>query len=259
MSEIPLPVGTLVVYHGTLPEPAHGVYLITGHAEDLAGHRYTLTDPQPGGRPLVGVRRQSITTVGEHLAASPLVLPLLLLDVDGVLNPTGPRGPNGYETHRMRPPSWLEQFGDKPVSYIPDLTVRLNPALGTTLLSLGLPIVWCTTWEQDANTHIAPILDLPTDLPVITWPKPPVVLARDEQGTGLCWKTRTVLTWVAGQPFIWVDDDTTKADEHHIEEHHQGFGLLWRTDPHGGLTAASLHDLADYLVHLAESTPKGTP
>jgi hypothetical protein len=70
--------------------------------------------------------------------------------------------------------------------------------------------VWATTWLEDANTEIAPRLGLP-DLPVVTWPEPTGDHQREDQWLGLCWKTRTLVTWAAGRPFAWVDDEITAS------------------------------------------------
>src|SRR5580704_12997664 len=78
--------------------------------------------------------------------------PLLLLDVDGVLNPfRAAPAPNGYQQYELagyrvflaeRHGKWLRQLADR------------------------VEMVWATTWCDDANELIGPILGLP-QLPVI--------------------------------------------------------------------------------------------
>jgi len=117
---------------------------------------------------------------------------LILIDVDGPLNPYAAKPtqrPEGYETHRLAPKGWDPR---KP------LRVWLNPSHGPLLLSLaeaGAELVWCTTWEHDANTMIGPAIGLP-ELPVI------------EFGfNALQWKFNAVLTYARGRPLVWFDDD----------------------------------------------------
>lgn len=80
-------------------------------------------------------------------------LPLLLLDVDGVLNPfVPPACPPGYTEHGFFP-------GEDPV--------RPWAAHGPWLRNWPrFQIVWATAWGADANRLLAPLLRLP-DLPVI--------------------------------------------------------------------------------------------
>ncbi|WNV87907.1 hypothetical protein [Umezawaea sp. Da 62-37] len=82
------------------------------------------------------------------------------------------------------------------------LLARVNPALGPRLLALGCRLVWATTWMDEANECIAPLLGLPT-LPVLTWPDFP----EDDHDAriGLHWKTRGILVCAAGLPFVWID------------------------------------------------------
>ena len=84
--------------------------------------------------------------------------PLLLLDVDGPLNPWAAKPtqrPAGYSTHRYTRPG--AQRWDKP------LRVWLHPGHGPMLLTLAdrFELVWCTTWGAEANTWIGPRIGLP--------------------------------------------------------------------------------------------------
>jgi hypothetical protein len=84
--------------------------------------------------------------------------------------------------------------------------------------------MWATTWTDDANVLVGPILRLP-ELPVMTWPDPP------DDGidtwVGLHWKTRPLVDRADGRAFIWVDDEITEADRSWVSEHHRGEGP-WR-------------------------------
>jgi hypothetical protein len=116
------------------------------------------------------------------------VRPLLLVDVDGPLNPYAAKPekrPAGYVTHRMRPTGW-----DAP--HIKPLRVWLNPDHGPALLKLPYDLVWCTTWQAEANVWIGPHLGLP-DLPHVSFDD---VVTRDI-ADGTYFKTHEVVRWAA--------------------------------------------------------------
>jgi hypothetical protein len=102
------------------------------------------------------------------------------------------------------------------------------------LAALPCTLVWATTWQEDANTKIAPRLGLPL-LPVVIWPDPTEAHEREDQWLGLCWKTRTLVDWAAGRPFAWVDDEITDSDRDWVSSHHPGPALLHHVEPSQGL------------------------
>jgi hypothetical protein len=121
------------------------------------------------------------------------VKPLLLLDVDGVLNPYATRServPEGYTTHQLA--------GDP---------VRLNPSHGPMLLEFAekheMALAWATIWEHEANASIAPILGLP-ELPVVDlgWQRTVSGLFQTDH-----WKFDGVLEFAGDRPLAWLDDD----------------------------------------------------
>ncbi|MEU6117735.1 hypothetical protein ABZ840_24700 [Streptomyces sp. NPDC047117] len=163
--------------------------------------------------------------------------PLLLLDVDGPLNPwlaPETRRATGYATHRMRPPGW-EPPRDP-------LLVRLNPAHGPALLALGCELVWATTWKDAANTWIGPVLGLPP-LPYLDWPD-----GHHADPSGVHWKTRHLVRSVAGRPFIWVDDEIGRPDRRWVAHHHTGPALLYRVDAAVGLLPEDFDALAAWAA-----------
>ena len=86
--------------------------------------------------------------------------PVLLLDVDGVLNPHGTvKCPKGFTEYDLFP-------GEEPV--------RLSPAHGEWINELQqvFDIAWATAWNDDANRLLAPLLGIAA-LPVVTMPSPP--------------------------------------------------------------------------------------
>ncbi|SFE34292.1 hypothetical protein SAMN05216251_102552 [Actinacidiphila alni] len=114
-----------------------------------------------GAGPSIRFQRWSVCPYGAAVIAS-APRPLLFLDVDGPLIPFGAtreEHPDGYPTYVP------QEASANP------LLARVDPALGRKLLALPCDLVWATTWEDEANECIAPLLGLP-QLPVVTWPVP---------------------------------------------------------------------------------------
>jgi hypothetical protein len=124
------------------------------------------------------------------------------------------------------------------------LLAALDPRHGPRLAALPCELVWATTWGDDANEVIAPRLGLP-DLPVVDWPDD------DETDTRLHWKTRGLVGWATGRPFVWVDDEITDVDRAWVSVHHGGTALLHRVDPRRGLTDADFTAIGAWLAALA--------
>ncbi len=141
-----------------------------------------------------------------------------------------------------------EQYPDGYPTYVPQavggnpLLARVDPALGAKLLALPCDLVWAATWESEANECLAPLLGLP-QLPVVTWPEP----SDDPEPAGLHWKTRTLLDWAAGRPFVWLDDEITGADRTWAEVHHPARAFLHRVDNRHGPTATDFAALDTWL------------
>lgn len=140
-------------------------------------------------------------------------LPLLLLDVDGVLNPwAAPACPPGYIEHDFFP-------GEEPV--------RVCPAHGPWLQELAtrFQIVWATAWGAGANRLLAPLLQLP-DLPVIDFPPVPFH-PRD--------KLPAIVRYAARRPLAWIDDEL-QPEAHALAARRRTPALLISADPAEGLT-----------------------
>ncbi|WP_424214331.1 HAD domain-containing protein [Streptomyces sp. BI20] len=157
---------------------------------------------------------------------------LLLLDVDGPLNPFRSRTARlrGYRSHRMSPAVWSARQEPGSRALRRGLRVLLHPGHGARITALPLRPVWATTWTHQANEMISPRVGLPGDLPVIGWAE----LFRPDPD-GLYWKTREIVAWAAGRPFAWVDDMITEHDASWVAAHHPGPALLLRISPRNGL------------------------
>lgn len=161
--------------------------------------------------------------------------PLLFLDIDGPLIPFG-ADPQDYPTY------------SNPVAPAGHpLLERVDPAHGSRLTALPCTLVWATTWMNDANEVVAPLLRLPR-LDVVLWPESSGTDDRDERA-GLHWKTRALVEYAAGRPFVWVDDEISRADRSWVSAHHPGSALLHRVDPRRGLCDADYAVVETWLRH----------
>jgi hypothetical protein len=99
---------------------------------------------------------------------------------------------------------------------------------------------------DDANLEVAPRIGLPV-LPVVDWPED-----EEEQAVrGLHWKTRGLVTWAAGRPFGWLDDEISDVDRAWVAAHHPGPALLHRVDPRVGLVEADFAAAERWLTSTA--------
>jgi len=161
--------------------------------------------------------------------------PLILIDVDGVLNPW-----IRHDLARQQPPfcdchsGWVQTHarphgGGK-------FTLLLNPAHGPMLLDLAADtdaeLAWGSTWEHHANQWIGPLVGLP-ELPV----------GVTHGGT---FKADTLIPWCDSRPFVWFDDDETelaRADGIATQPH-----LSVHVDEETGLTGAHIVTAKAWLM-----------
>jgi hypothetical protein len=157
--------------------------------------------------------------------------PLVLLDVDGVLNPLQ-RSP-GYQRYRAAPNG---------VTY----RLLLNPRHGPLLTSLaertGAELVWASYWTDTANDWIGPRVGLPRLRAI---PIPP----RDPRFSYGAWKARHVAGWIGDRPFVWLEDEPD-VSETLAAESALGPHLIVPVDPEEGLTDVHVERARDWLEQL---------
>jgi hypothetical protein len=145
--------------------------------------------------------------------------PLLLLDVDGVLNPF-PDTPEGFDEHAFFP-------GEAE-------PVRLARVHGDWLRELGdvYEIAWATGWGEHANRLLAPHFGLPK-YPVVVVPS-----TRFEPAD----KVPAVAAYAAERPVAWVDDIVT-PEARAWEATRTAPTLLLEVDPAVGLVRTQVDEL----------------
>ena len=123
--------------------------------------------------------------------------PLVLLDVDGVIN----------DLRRGIARPWKTDYYDalgytiSVPEYMPDLLQRVHR---------NADIVWCTTWEERANDYISPLVGLPDDLPYVrlTWDPYAITNAKSLNA----YRAAAPYLW-AGASVYWVEDFDIMPDE----------------------------------------------
>lgn len=175
--------------------------------------------------------------------------PLLLVDVDGVLNCFGSLWSEEYEQQAFIPDVPMSSHGH-PIR-IPKLTAER-----LAKLSEHFEMVWCTAWQEDAHPFFAEILGL-EEWPVIEFSGWDGSLHAKRS-----WKWSWVDRYVdysgdAPRPAAWIDDDLHRADFEWAARRTAGGvpTLLVKAEPCFGLTDADMHD----LIYWARTISRGVP
>ena len=161
--------------------------------------------------------------------------PLVLVDVDGVLNPARSHAP-GYQGHWVFPGGLAHRL-------------LLNPSHGQMLTELaevaGAELVWASYWRNRANTWVAPRVGL---APLRFVPIPRRWRPRTRPSPG-SWKACHVAVWIGQRPFVWFEDD---ADAVRRLARQPGLGrhLMVKVDPVTGLTDSHVEQARTWLGDL---------
>lgn len=179
--------------------------------------------------------------------------PLLLLDVDGVLNALGRPVEDGYVLG-----SAVAAGRTWPICYSPEVIAHV-----LRWLDEGVDVQWLTTWGEEANAGLHELLGLP-QLPVAgtfgdgeeeSWTAPSVSLAEitpaaPDQLTGRWWKFDVARAAVRAQPdrpVVWVDDDLDVETDVQDWMRAHCRCLLVVPNPGLGLTGSDLGGIDDFL------------
>ena len=217
---------------------------------------------QRGARLLVGGRPSAQTGHDGTMPAPPLVL----LDVDGVLNAVRPWGRTEVRSE-ARSDVWDDwrtgvaaaDGRSFPITWSPTV---VHAVLGWRELA---DVQWLTTWGHDANASLRHLLGLP-ELPVagtyddVDRPAgepdaagaahAAVAPAAPDRLTGRWWKFDVVRRVVrTGEPrrLVWLDDDLAGQDDVRAWMREHTTSRLIAPDPRAGLTAAHLAAVEEFL------------
>lgn len=150
--------------------------------------------------------------------------PLLLLDVDGVLNPLANRPPPGFRLQRID-------------GYEVALSAQHQRWLSE--LAQSFDLAWATTWEQSANESIGPLLGLP-EIPVVRFVG---------ERAGDTWKLETVRRFVGDRPLVWIDDELF-LDAYEWARTRDAPTLLIRPSSSVGMTSAHFDQICQFRAGL---------
>jgi len=162
--------------------------------------------------------------------------PVLFVDIDGVISLFG------FAMDECPPGGWHVVDG---ISHF------LSAQAGQHLQALHehFELVWCSGWEEKANEYLPALLDLPRDLPFVTFEP-------DPDATRLHWKLDAVEAFAGERPLAWIDDTFNDAC-HAWARERAAPTLLVATAPPTGLTAADVETLVAWAAGLADGPATG--
>jgi hypothetical protein len=165
----------------------------------------------------------------------PAQLPLLLVDVDGVISLFGfdhTSPPGGFPVSVEGIPHWLSEGAG----------ARLER------LARTFECVWCTGWEERAQDHLPHFLGLPGGWEHVRFdrPRPQITIH---------WKLHAVEAYAGRErPLAWIDDD--HGDECRAwAAARPGPTLLVTTDAAVGLTDAHVAELEAWAAVREDPAP----
>jgi hypothetical protein len=156
--------------------------------------------------------------------------PVLFLDVDGVISLFGfhPSGPPPGKFHSID--GVIHCIGS-------DVAARLRR------LADVYELVWATGWEEKANEYLVHILELPGDLPVLTFD------GRAVFGSSH-WKVEAIGDYAHGRPAAWIDDNLDERAEKWAANRQEPT-LLVRTESALGITDEDVERLLRFASRVS--------
>jgi len=194
------------------------------------------------------------------------VRPLLLLDVDGVLNAV---------TARPDPDLWADWEQGRASAAGRSWPIHWSPSVVAAVVRWreSADVQWLTTWGHDANRGLRELLQLP-ELPVAgthadaDFPPDPgepdpllpgslaaVTPAAPDELTGRWWKfdlVRRIVRVEPARPLVWVDDDLAGQDEVRAWMERESRCLLVAPSPRDGLSPDDVTVVDAFLRGLAD-------
>jgi hypothetical protein len=164
--------------------------------------------------------------------------PVLFLDVDGVISLFGfhPSGPPPGKFHSID--GILHCIGA-------DAAARLRRLADT------FELVWATGWEEKANEYLVHILELPGDLPVLTFD------GRAVFGSSH-WKVEAIEDYARGRAAAWIDDNLDERAEKWAANRPEPT-LLVRTESALGITDEQVETLLRWAHDVSPGSDRVTP
>lgn len=178
---------------------------------------------------------------GPELSVSPL--PLLLLDIDGVLSPLHPPNPEDYQQVTA---TWVMHFLPGLSKWLAEVTKLATP-------------VWATSWQDSANLdgRLRSHLGLP-ELPWINFQADGLPVSDTKAESYFLGEVTSKLRAVSAlgealseRPLVWCEDDARADAFSWIEKRNQETpSLLVRPEHQIGLTDADLDRILIFLRSL---------
>jgi hypothetical protein len=165
-------------------------------------------------------------------------LPVLFVDVDGVISLFG-----------------FEPSGSPPGTFhsIDGILHCIGSDAGARLARLAgkYELVWATGWEEKANEYLVHILDLPGDLPVLTFE------GRAVFGSSH-WKLDAIDDYARGRAAAWIDDNLDERAERWAARRQEST-LLVLADSALGITDEHVELLLRWADEVSEPQHRVSP
>lgn len=165
-----------------------------------------------------------------------MTVPLLFLDVDGVINADRPK-PRLAASYKYAEVEAAGAF--YPIWYRPTVVDFLNELHRDG----AAQVLWLTTWREDAPRNLAPALGLDK------FDAAAEVAGADHPFSPDWWKRNTVRSYLSeskSRPFVWLDDDLDKSLRRAFADIYPN-SLLVRPSPYIGLSDDDLTRVSDFL------------